>query len=97
MTGVCPIVVLPVHGDSEANLLHIRQTGGLPSLLPGLGKDGKKDRGEDGDYGDNDEQLNQREATLESGQGTTLLSNADVCRYIRHNAYNTCIHRKKAT
>ena len=56
------VIVLGVHHQTEGDLLHIRETGGLARLLPRLGKDREKNRGQDGDNSDNDEKFNKREA-----------------------------------
>ena len=61
-----PVVVLEVHHGCQANLLQIRDAGGLPGLFAGLGEDGEEDGRQDGDDGDNDEQLDEGEPSLAS-------------------------------
>src|SRR5207249_3989189 len=58
------VPILPIHQHRLTDLLHVAQTHRLPRLLARLRENGKEDRGEDGDNGYHDEQLNEREPSL---------------------------------
>ena len=55
------IEVLGVLNDPERELLGVRQARGRAGLFAGLGEDREENRRQNRDYGDNDEQFDQRE------------------------------------
>src|SRR5262249_7016913 len=57
--GEALIIVLRVHLDAQADLLHIRKAGNGSCLLPGLGEYRKQNCSENCDYSNNNEQLDQ--------------------------------------
>src|SRR5262245_57347816 len=63
------VVVLDIHGGRQAHLLIVAQAGGLPRLLTGLRKDREQNGRQDGDNGDNNEQLDQGETVYRRLQG----------------------------
>src|SRR5947209_20021146 len=55
------IVILDVHLNCRSDLLHVRKAARRARLFAGLGEDREKNRGQDGDDGNDDEKLDQRE------------------------------------
>src|SRR5207248_761248 len=58
------VVVLRIHEHGHAQLLHVRSAGGLPRLVPRLGKDREEDGCEYSDDSYQDEQLDDGEHSL---------------------------------
>jgi hypothetical protein len=75
------VIVLGVHGDCQAELLDVRQAGRLPGLGSRPREDGEQNRGQDGDDGDHDQQLDQGEAT--SGLPHCCLAHLGRCTFPR--------------
>src|SRR5262249_10740569 len=67
------VVVLRVHHEGIAQLAHVGDTGRHPRLVPGLGEDREKDRGQNGDDRYHDKQLDQGKATALSHRMPPLL------------------------
>src|SRR5712691_7950830 len=67
------IVVLDVHLNGRADLLHVRKAARRARLFAGLGEDREKNRGQDGDDSNDDEKLDQGEGCGPNWPSTTSL------------------------
>src|SRR5689334_4129453 len=63
------IVILDIHHGGQADLLQVREAGGLARLLPRLSEDGEENGCQNRDDSDNDEQLDQGEGALSAARG----------------------------
>lgn len=82
------VIVLRVHLHGQPELLDVRKAAGLARLLAGPGEDREQNGGQDGNDGDNDQQLDERETFTHCDQ---LLSTCP--RQVNRHKGGFCLRR----